>query len=320
MSDGSLGVPDLWSADAPWFEARVGLYASRGTSGCCPVAIAMYTRYATSGHRCCSSRLAALHRLRPRHSRLLPVLNASVVVVGDSLAEQLYISALCLGWLHRVDLKLRMERSGGCETCVGTTWVAELPAWGSVFRYIRASVGLPHSRHLAEASVVLHGFGPNNDGHKQNKPRPQHIVNSVLERYDEVRKHRRPARVVFAEEMAQHWPGGVYVGQGADAYPPSENVCVQHAQPNGSNAYPFELNRALHEAIASRTGQGFAVLPLEALTRSRGDAHIGPLLPTPPAGVEGRDCLHWCIAPGITDALGYAVLSILAQVAAERPA
>jgi hypothetical protein len=291
-----------WVADAAWFEAHVAddaLHAP-ATRGCCPVAVVMYQRYAGNNYRYCTDRLGELQRVRPRarsRSWRLALHNASVVVVGDSLAEQLFISALCLAWTEGAAVSVRMERSGGCDTCVGTTWAAQVsgvPAW----RYIRAGLGLPHSRIIGEASAVLHGMGPNNDGHKQAKQRPQHLVRSLLDRYDEARRRRRPARVVLAEEMSEHWPGGAYAGQDAGAYPPSERMCLQHAPPNGSNAVVAELNRAMHEEVRARDGQGFAVLSLEALTRSRGDAHVGP---TPPAlvtaGPRGRDCLHGASLP-----------------------
>lgn len=82
-------------------------------------------------------------------------------------------------------VSVRMERSGGCDTCIGATWAAAVgrgPAW----RYIRAGVGLPHSRFIGDASVVLHGMTPNNDGRKQSRLRPQHFIRSLLDPIEQI--------------------------------------------------------------------------------------------------------------------------------------
>lgn len=59
----------------------------------------MYQRHAGNNYRCCTDRQSELERLRLRaeSSGWSPaMLNASVVVVDDSLAEQFFMSTLCL--------------------------------------------------------------------------------------------------------------------------------------------------------------------------------------------------------------------------------
>jgi hypothetical protein len=68
------------------------------------------------------------------------------------------------------------------------------------------------------------------------------------------------------------------------------------------------FNRALHEVTAAH-GMRLGVLPLAKLYEGRGDAHIGDLSqPHRP----GRDCLHYCVAPGVLDGLARAILGRVA--------
>jgi hypothetical protein len=43
------------------------------------------------------------------------------------------------------------------------------------------------------------------------------------------------------------------------------------------------------------------------LYRDRGDAHVG-IYPPGPKGIRARDCLHFCVAPGVLDALAMETL------------
>ena len=45
--------------------------------------------------------------------------------------------------------------------------------------------------------------------------------------------------------------------------------------------------------------------------QSRGDAHVGNLTASEPQLGQRRDCLHWCHAPGVLDALALSTLHAL---------
>ena len=54
------------------------------------------------------------------------------------------------------------------------------------------------------------------------------------------------------------------------------------------------------------------VLRVEHLYHDRGEAHIGPMPATLKIWPHERDCLHWCVAPGVLDALALLTLHELA--------
>ena len=50
----------------------------------------------------------------------------------------------------------------------------------------------------------------------------------------------------------------------------------------------------------------------------RGAAHVGAVA-RHAVGPVGRDCLHWCVAPGVLDALALSMLGQLADEVSKAP-
>jgi hypothetical protein len=63
--------------------------------------------------------------------------------------------------------------------------------------------------------------------------------------------------------------------------------------------------------IAAERGDSFFILNLEHFFHYRGDADIGGTPKGTPGAVHGRDCLHWCFAPGIFDAITRETLALI---------
>lgn len=307
-----------WASDVRWFRSRLAADVKRApdTHGCCPVAVQMYGRYAQNSYRCCTDRL---HELRPLRPTSLPaahqqqLMNASVAMVGDSLTEQLFISTLCLLWAEGGAFQLRqLQSAASCSYCPGVMWAATLTNSNTTLWFIRQHgtrmVEKASQRLVEAANVLFIGFGQN------TLPSNRAALDTMLEEYDALRGHQRPARVLVGEEMAQHWPGGTYspIGQ----YPGREICTAGDPVPNGTQRSADKLNTAIQGlAGRARFAAGFRVLALAALTSNRGDAHVGQVSDAVHIGPRGRDCLHWCIAPGITDALGGAMLHGLSSAA-----
>ena len=56
--------------------------------------------------------------------------------------------------------------------------------------------------------------------------------------------------------------------------------------------------------------QSMKILRVQHLYEYRGDAHVG-FIPKNVVGPKERDCLHWCIAPGVLDPLAMETLDSL---------
>lgn len=142
--------------------------------------------------------------------------------------------------------------------------------------------------------------------------------------------HAHSSQLLAVEPLPSHFPGGKY--HVASEYPAAKSSLGASASCDDFSAAsaPFDLNTVLrtvlHERKRNRTDftaapvgkkeetadttSGFRVLATQQLYAHRGDAHIG-LLPASNYGLGSRDCLHWCVAPGVLDALAMETLAAL---------
>ena len=142
--------------DEGWFTARVASDRRRAPKGCCPVARELYQERYEPSFRCCSDRLnltipVHLAPLRPRLEggraaagsgwRSTTLRNASVLFVGDSLAEQHFIGFLCLAWAQglAVGRPVLYRASSRDHAKPGTTWTASVQDLGVEVAYVRSA-------------------------------------------------------------------------------------------------------------------------------------------------------------------------------------
>ena len=131
-------------------------------------------------------------------------------------------------------------------------------------------------------------------------------------------KLRGVKQTLVVESLPAHFPGGAYTANGT--YPLTKSAlrnatCDDIAmRPGGELA----VNGLIAQTIDTLFGPKHSpmrTIQVEKLYHHRGQAHIGPLFPRAanivwPRG--GRDCLHWCVAPGVLDALALLTLHKLA--------
>ena len=79
----------------------------------------------------------------------------------------------------------------------------------------------------------------------------------------------------------------------------------------------IRLQQAAYVLIDGRP-HGLPLLRLARLLERRGAAHVGAVA-RHAVGPVGRDCLHWCVAPGVLDALALSTLAQLADVVSGAP-
>jgi hypothetical protein len=310
-----------WVEDAAWFDARA-------RHGCCPAAVAVYEeRYARVDSRCCTAKLEEIRKLRPaggsdwrwvlgRRSRngsssSTGELLSSVLVTGDSLAEQHFVALLCLAWSEglAVDGPHVVAENG-----ITRDWRARVDNRVTL-DFVRNSV--PKLRLLLDERngtdvymrpdlVVVGGWHHGHTG----------LLPDYIRGLAELRRgplFNKPTLVV--EALASHFPGGKY--RPDLTYMPAEsNITGAVCDDVADRADPPDVNGILRnvtfgqEAASSSSSSGLLrLLEVAALYSRRGDAHVGAIpeegdIPGP----VGRDCLHWCLAPGVLDALALATL------------
>lgn len=303
-------APVEWSLDQNWFDERRKLDRSRPPFkkpiGCCPVARVLYkTRYAPS-FRCCRFNNGGLLKpLRPlggvdwTNSSLR---NVSIHVVGDSLAEQHFTALLCLAWSSGLKLSPVLKLHGKDKDGInpGTSWACTIVPLGVEVAFTRsirlAVLDAGQGISIAGATFLLVGGW-------------HHIDYSVkvrdLDAYlGEIAAVRgATAATLVVEETPAHFPGGIHLS--THTYPPAEgineaSICDTMA---GNTSYA-DVNKLIRASVAARRHQGFRVLELGALYHGRGDAHVGSMM-------GKRDCLHWCVAPGVLDAMALQTVAAL---------
>lgn len=114
------------------------------------------------------------------------------------------------------------------------------------------------------------------------------------------------SRIIVVNALPNHFPGGKYRND-PSKYPTAkrEDDKVYNNNDEVCDKNNFQGDPNINEnlsAIAKKRTNNILLLQVSELYHRRGDAHIGQ---TPPGvvGPVGRDCLHFCIAPGVMDAL-----------------
>ena len=134
-------------------------------------------------------------------------------------------------------------------------------------------------------------------------------------------------RTLLVELLPQHFPGGHWLGffQPYPSAEPAGAACDARARgvtnttlaewydPPFSHYFHMDalpaFNRMLVD-VAAHHHMHLGVLPVASLYADRGDAHIGAHVGRDMSGRwrDARDCLHYCVAPGVLDALARALL------------
>ncbi|KAL7538592.1 hypothetical protein ACHAWF_006142 [Thalassiosira exigua] len=295
-----------WVRDETWFQSQV-------RRGCCPFAKTIYeSRYANVEHRCCTSRLeeGRIDPLRavggvdysqlPRGGKR----PTTVLIQGDSLAEQHFLGMICSAWSHddlTVDLRRLSDRTGQDE---GTAWRANVFVVDGrsgerdrllisiqYLRWNRPTAAPRASYDLLDVPdcVVLGGW--HHGGADAGS-----IERLVTRTRAEGTHGRGGQRVVVVDALPSHFPGGKYLASGEYPSAAGDDVCAR----TSSEGDPPNVNEMLGPIAENRAN--VTLLRISRLYHRRGNAHVG-LIPEETVGPKGRDCLHWCIAPGVLDAL-----------------
>ncbi|KAJ1448944.1 hypothetical protein M885DRAFT_622969 [Pelagophyceae sp. CCMP2097] len=282
---GSLG----WVEDTVWYDARVASDTARAPGGCCPAAVAVYeNRYTAIHFRCCAH---GVGKLRPVGGATWADFlkrngTSSVLLTGDSLGEQHFLALLCLAWAE--GLAVTGPRSLSHSGAFKPDWHA-IVAERVEITFLR-SEGVNSRREIdfkAPAHVVLAGW------HHGGTERLAAYFSSVS-------SARKGRATLVVEALPAHFPGKEYNKSGK--YPADTSLVAGGVCTPGSNATKGNPDVNAHLAATLHGLPGFRLLSVQRLYALRGDAHVGG---TP----AKRDCLHWCVLPGVLDALALGTLA-----------
>lgn len=310
-------------------------------AGCCPHAVRLYEyRFSRNNNRCCTDRLDEIEPWRPMiigeedddiwaslindfNRSSLPFTNQSIVIQGDSLAEQHFIAILCHAWSLGVDVA-SLERVDGRDENFfgdGLMWEARIGgATGFTFKFIRGNKPalMPGVDYSLPRYLIVGGW--HHGGTSSRK------INLFLDELERIRAPRNisnfpnilpKTNTLVVQALPSHFPGNLYRKSGDVPYPSTDAwsnlttlshnkskanyLCDTFSRDTGNP----NINDSLNQWMKDR--RGMEILKVQHLYRHRGDAHIGPR----PAVKEGRDCLHWCVAPGVLDSIALETLSML---------
>ena len=333
-----------WVSDPTWYRDRraADLRRSRNVNGtteleshwgCCPVSSWSGTdagpMLASRGHaRCCADKRAELPHLRPvgglsyKHARaLLARSNATgLLLIGDSLVEQIFQALLCKAWSEEFELQLHPPQEHP-RTRDARTWkkmyratvLAANDTDALHFRMARYSnapsaAGLTRLLEASNESIVLLATWFERD------PQPARITTAraLLAAAARAQPH---VRLLGVDGNVNHFPGGGYTASGK--YPPALTATAVGGGPNASFTWrsdnascdsdmdgsAWEKVVAFNAAIAGlATELGVGIVPVSGLMRGMGSVHVGFGIDTY-GGTGGRDCLHWCMVLGVYDGL-----------------
>ena len=321
-------------------------FANQATRGCCPVAVKVNSEanphdwiLEKISYRCCSLRLGEIRPLWPsgglNWAQAADVMrNRTIVFTGDSITEQHFVALLCLAWA---------EKFSEVEVHTTAPWTDRNRRFGPAYVPWVGTVRRTNTRILffrnheatllpVEAKVSSLGAVLVRGGWQQALP-----TAATMRAYAAM-----PGASLLVEALPAHFPGGVH--RGPLPYPPTKDVdgvdgangqavqptqlCDQHTSYNDSTPMtslmmlkpgrPFDglphaeahryVNRLLHRHASTVEGAHVKVLRAYETYRHRGDAHVGNLTISQPDLGKRRDCLHWCHAPGVLDALALSTL------------
>ena len=293
MVKGQLGEVN-WIRDEVWFQNQTE------ERGCCPFAKVLYKNRYAPDFRCCTSRLHLIDPLRAiGGADYLGFLrgnnkNLTILIQGDSLAEQHFLGMICYAWSKHslpVELKRVSQQS---DHHPGTAWQATITIGKHkkdgndilfTIQYLRWDVPVIAPKENYDAFDVpdflfLGGWHHGSNG----KDSIANFVQRMRTHLDD-----RGERVFVIDDLPGHFPGGKYRKDGNYV---STN-CTQNPY-HGPKEAPSQ-NENISSAIENLTN--VTLLQVSKLYIHRGNAHIG-VVPD-----RKMDCRHWCIAPGVLDAL-----------------
>ena len=296
----------IWLKDPAWFASEV-------SKGPCPAAAAIYSgRYSLVQNRTCWDRL---HEIKPLRAHLLngsiswsswsdvgeP---ANVTIVGDSLAEQHFVAIVCYAWSAGVpmDGPHRLKQDHVVRT--------GLPDWratigGALRLTFKRQETIPKTLdrdvYAAPLFLIIGGF--------------HHGHSGLAEYIRAVAELRGVKQTLVVEALPAHFPGGAYRAHGI--YPSTKSAlrnakCDNIAMRPGGEPAVNGLIAQTTDTLFESKHSPMRTIQVEKLYRHRGQAHIGPIPAAIIVGPRGRDCLHWCVAPGVLDALALLTLHKLA--------
>jgi hypothetical protein len=297
-----------WVHDEVWFNKEV-------EKGCCPFAKVMYEpRYTKVNYRCCTERIAEgkidFLRAVGGADYLQLNKNTTILIQGDSLAEQHFLGMICFAWsAHNMTVDLRRV-SQERDHHPGTTWKAQI----LVKRYVVFNIQFLRWDKPQMASEEAYALLDNPDfiilggwhhGLTASKS-IESFLTKVQNRWNIMNHQEMGRRVFVVDPLPSHFPGGAYIASGQ--YPaaiysdkgdePCEKMSLKRGNPN------------IHEElIVIRKRTNVTLLDASRLYSNRGDAQVG-FIPQ----AKGRDCLHFCIAPGVMEALARMTLAAIMRM------
>lgn len=281
-----------WVRDEAWFQEQA-------QKGCCPYAKILYEgRFANINHRCCTDQVKE-GTLEPfRATGGIDYLhlkrNVTILFQGDSLAEQHFLGMICFAWSeHNVVVNLR-RLSQERNAREGTIWRASFRIDGDIqliiqfLRWNIPALAPDEAYRLLKTPdyIFLGGWHYGNIDITSIET----FVSQVQDRWNPHLGHKS----IIVDALPSHFPGGSYIPSGLYPNTSTTGSCEQTSLSGDP-----DITETL-ELIRNRTNM--TVLHGNKLYHNRGDAHIGHI-PNGTIGPHRRDCLHWCIAPGVLDAL-----------------
>lgn len=301
----------FWVEDLEW-------YRNESKRGCCPYPKVVYeNRYRFLQYRCCGSRLDEIDPWRPLGglrfgSAVLSRLNnAKIYLQGDSMAEQHYLALLCLAWADKLHVELKPTKHDPRQRDP-TVWTARIAS-----KDLSMQVDL--NRQYSPVFDKDTNYSGDNYDFVILGGMHHGGLNNIEHLMQQVSSERQSKPIIMVNPLPSHFPGGVHRPDNdfpdavVDPGRPTGYCDQRNGRPNPDiinnlTSWIEKFNRE------SQLQQVIYRIEAEHLYTDRGNAHIG-LFPPGPKGVRGRDCLHYCFAPGVLDALAMETLRVLSILA-----
>lgn len=269
--------------------------------------------------------------------------NVTLAVQGDSLAEQHYIAMLCHAWSSEGVVEVtNVSKPKGDDvnsTSQGTMWEARIEPIGVTMTFVRWNKPqlAPNFDYAKFTFLIVGGWHHGGASEKE--------INLFL---DQLQDLRGESATIVVQALPNHFPGGSYIKGDSPKYPMAKvdvdnewsrvtNSLSSIRSDNASDVLnssllsqpqPASANNSdqVCDTFAMRTGdpdindlmeqwmknrpRSMIILNVMHLYQHRGDAHIGKISPGT-LGPSDRDCLHWCVAPGVLDVLSIETLTVI---------
>ena len=283
----------MWRHDPVWL-------ANVSSRGCCPHARQIYQeqdRYSAIDCRCCGGtpRRGAQHLVCSGSAfmRLPWLWSRTVVIIGDSIAQQLFLGILCALWEAGFELQVSILERGQKQRHL-LSWTATLlgpsPSRLVFLRQdtcgvLAACADRPYVQMVSAADVIVALPLYNMWRPGWNATGRDAVFHQYLTTISELPTTRAVARhqLVF-QTMPSFFAGGYPGNQSAPCTSSATSHLVTQPPATGASKWDWQ-------------GSG---LLADAFQESSPD-HIGDIS----AYMPGKyDCIHLCVLPGVLDALG----------------